>query len=45
MGRAEAPKFICPVCGDISLMPSTGFDPPFRQVDVDFSIGKEMGLF
>ena len=28
-------KFICPVCGAISLMPGTGSDPAFRRVDVD----------
>ena len=38
-------KFICPVCGAISLMPGTGSDPAFRRVDVDTKTGKVIGLF
>jgi formate--tetrahydrofolate ligase len=38
-------KFICPVCGAISLMPGTGSDPAYRRVDVDIKTGKVMGLF
>ncbi|MBM4289125.1 MAG: formate--tetrahydrofolate ligase [Deltaproteobacteria bacterium] len=38
-------KFICPVCGAISLMPGTGSDPAYRRVDVDVNSGKVMGLF
>jgi len=38
-------KFICPVAGDISLMPATGSDPAFRRVDVDVTTGKVKGLF
>jgi formate--tetrahydrofolate ligase len=38
-------KFICPVCGAISLMPGTGSDPAFRRVDVDVKKGKVTGLF
>jgi len=38
-------KFICPVCGAISLMPGTGSDPAFRRVDVDVKSGKVTGLF
>jgi formyltetrahydrofolate synthetase len=38
-------KFICPVCGAISLMPGTGSDPAYRRVDVDVKTGKVMGLF
>jgi formate--tetrahydrofolate ligase len=37
-------KFICPVSGDISLMPGTGSNPAFRHVDVDTSTGKVIGL-
>ena len=38
-------KFICPVCGAISLMPGTSSDPAFRKVDVDTKTGKVSGLF
>ncbi len=37
-------KFLCPVAGDISLMPATGSDPAFRKVDVDVKTGKVKGL-
>ncbi|MDO8749745.1 MAG: formate--tetrahydrofolate ligase [Dehalococcoidia bacterium] len=37
-------KFLCPVAGDISLMPGTGSDPAFRKVDVDVNTGKVRGL-
>jgi hypothetical protein len=33
-------KFICPVCGAITLMPGTGSDPAYRRVDVDVKTGK-----
>ncbi|MEE8430147.1 MAG: formate--tetrahydrofolate ligase [Candidatus Desulfatibia sp.] len=38
-------KFLCPVCGDISLMPGTSSNPAFRKVDVDVETGKVTGLF
>jgi formyltetrahydrofolate synthetase len=38
-------RFICPVAGNISLMPGTGSDPAFRRVDVDVKTGKVKGLF
>jgi formyltetrahydrofolate synthetase len=38
-------KFICPVCGAITLMPGTGSDPAYRRVDVDVKTGKVTGLF
>jgi len=38
-------KFICPVAGNISLMPGTGSDPAYRRVDVDVNTGKVKGLF
>jgi formyltetrahydrofolate synthetase len=38
-------KFICPVCGAISLMPGTASDPAYRRVDVDTKTGKVTGLF
>lgn len=38
-------KFICPVTGNISLMPGTGSDPAYRRVDVDVNTGKVRGLF
>lgn len=38
-------RFICPVAGNISLMPGTCSDPAFRRVDVDVETGKVRGLF
>ena len=38
-------KFLCPVCGTISLMPGTSSDPAYRRVDVDVNTGKVTGLF
>lgn len=38
-------RFICPVAGNISLMPGTGSDPAYRRVDVDVKTGKVKGLF
>ena len=38
-------KFLCPVTGDISLMPGTGSDPSFRRIDVNTDTGKVTGLF
>ncbi len=38
-------RFICPVAGNISLMPGTSSDPAFRRVDVDVKTGKVEGLF
>ncbi len=37
-------RFLCPMAGDISLMPATGSDPAFRKVDVDVKTGKVKGL-
>lgn len=36
---------VCPVAGDISLMPGTGSRPAFRNVDVDVETGEVRGLF
>lgn len=36
---------VCPVAGDISLMPGTGSHPAFRNIDVDVSTGEVTGLF
>lgn len=36
---------ICPVAGDIKLMPGTASDPAFRRFDVDVNSGKVTGLF
>lgn len=36
---------VCPVAGDISLMPGTGSRPAFRRVDVDVETGEVTGLF
>jgi methylenetetrahydrofolate dehydrogenase (NADP+) / methenyltetrahydrofolate cyclohydrolase / formyltetrahydrofolate synthetase len=38
-------KFLCPVTGDIQLMPGTSSDPAFKKVDVDVETGKVVGLF
>ncbi|NCO67906.1 MAG: formate--tetrahydrofolate ligase [Nitrospirae bacterium CG_4_10_14_0_8_um_filter_41_23] len=38
-------RFICPVAGNISLMPGTSSDPAYRRVDVDVKTGKVKGLF
>jgi formyltetrahydrofolate synthetase len=37
-------KFVCPVAGDISLMPGTGSNPAFRRIDVDTETGRVIGL-
>lgn len=36
---------VCPVAGDISLMPGTGSSPAFRNIDVDTETGAVTGLF
>jgi len=38
-------RFICPVAGNISLMPGTCSNPAYRRVDVDVDSGKVRGLF
>jgi formate--tetrahydrofolate ligase len=38
-------RFICPVAGNISLMPGTSSDPAFRRVDVNVETGRVKGLF
>jgi len=38
-------RFICPVAGDIKLMPGTGSDPAFRRVDIDTKTGRVKGVF
>jgi formate--tetrahydrofolate ligase len=38
-------RFICPVAGNISLMPGTASDPAYRRVDVDTETGRVKGLF
>jgi formate--tetrahydrofolate ligase len=38
-------RFICPVAGNISLMPGTGSNPAYRRVDVDVETGRVKGLF
>ncbi len=37
-------KFLCPVAGDISMLPATSSNPAFRKVDVDVKTGKVKGL-
>ncbi|MFH0974378.1 MAG: formate--tetrahydrofolate ligase [Spirochaetota bacterium] len=41
----DGAKFLCPVTGNISLMPGTSSDPAFRKIDVDVNTGKITGLF
>ncbi len=36
---------VCPVAGDISLMPGTGSHPAYRKIDVDTQTGEVTGLF
>lgn len=38
-------KFLCPMAGDITLMPGTASDPAYRRVDIDVNTGKVSGLF
>jgi len=38
-------RFICPVAGNISLMPGTCSDPAYRRIDIDVDTGKVKGLF
>ena len=37
--------FVVPVAGAIKLLPGTGSNPGFRQIDVDVDSGKVTGLF
>jgi formate--tetrahydrofolate ligase len=37
--------FLVPVAGAIKLMPGTGSDPAYRNIDVDVNTGKVRGLF
>jgi len=37
--------FVVPVAGAIKLLPGTGSNPGFRQIDVDVETGKVTGLF
>jgi formate--tetrahydrofolate ligase len=38
-------RFICPVAGNISLMPGTASNPAYRRVDVDVNTGRVKGVF
>ncbi|HIQ00399.1 TPA: formate--tetrahydrofolate ligase [Candidatus Bipolaricaulota bacterium] len=38
-------KFLCPMAGDIKLMPGTSSNPAFRRIDVDVDTGEVKGLF
>ncbi len=38
-------RFICPVAGNISLMPGTGSDPAYRRIDIDVNTGRVKGVF
>lgn len=37
--------FLCPVAGDIKLMPGTASDPAYRKIDIDVETGRVTGLF
>lgn len=37
-------RFLCPVAGDITLMPGTASDPAFRRIDLDVETGQVKGL-
>ncbi len=37
--------FLCPMAGDITLMPGTSSDPAFRRIDIDVETGQVKGLF
>lgn len=41
----EGAGYIVPIAGDIKLMPGTGSNPGFRNIDVDVKTGKVMGMF
>lgn len=38
-------KFLCPVAGDINLMPGTSSTPAYRHIDIDVETGQVKGLF
>ena len=38
-------EFLCPVAGDISMMPGTGSNPAYRRVDINTETGEVTGLF
>ena len=38
-------RFLCPMAGDIKLMPGTSSDPAFRRIDIDPETGQVKGLF
>jgi len=38
-------KFLCPMAGDITMMPGTGSNPAFRRIDIDTETGKVSGIF
>ncbi len=38
-------KFLCPMAGEIKLMPGTSSDPAFRRIDIDPETGQVRGLF
>jgi formyltetrahydrofolate synthetase len=37
-------RFLCPVAGEVTLMPGTGSDPTFRRIDIDVETGQVKGL-
>jgi formate--tetrahydrofolate ligase len=38
-------RFICPVAGDITLMPGTSASPAYMRIDVDTDTGRVKGVF
>lgn len=38
-------KFLCPMAGDVTLMPGTSSNPAYRRIDIDPDTGQVRGLF
>ncbi|MCL1914158.1 MAG: formate--tetrahydrofolate ligase [Eubacteriaceae bacterium] len=38
-------KFLCPMAGAISMMPGTGSNPAYRNIDIDVETGRVSGIF
>jgi len=38
-------RFLCPVAGEVTLMPGTGSDPTFRRIDIDVETEQVKVLF
>ncbi|MCR5761360.1 MAG: formate--tetrahydrofolate ligase [Sphaerochaetaceae bacterium] len=38
-------RFLCPMAGSITMMPGTGSNPAYRNIDIDTDTGEVKGLF